>query len=99
MIKIIKFEDLVFKPHLLDRGRVQASVEFADGSSASIIGGSQLYGDGVNTSEIGGSQLYGDGVNTFEVFFSDEDNPRGWQTKEEIEEEFIKRGIPFINMI
>ncbi len=84
MVKIIKFDDLVFKPHLLGGGRVQATVEFADGSSASIVGGSQFYGDGVNT---------------FEVYFSDEDNPRGWQTKEDIEEEFTKRGIPFINMI
>lgn len=83
MVHIVKFEDLVFVPHYLPDS-ISTEVEFADGSSVSIVAGPMLYGDGVNT---------------FEGFFSDGDNPRGWQTKEEIEEEFTKRGIPFINMI
>lgn len=83
MVHIVKFDDLVFVPHHLPDS-IKTEVEFADGSSVSIVAGPMLYGDGVNT---------------FEVFFSDEDNPRCWQAREEIEEEFTKRGIPFINMI
>jgi hypothetical protein len=83
MVHIVKFEDLVFVPHHLPDS-IMSEVEFADGSSVSIVAGPLLYGDGVNT---------------FETWFSDEDSPRGWQTKEELEEEFTKRGIPFINML
>lgn len=84
-LNFISFSDLKFKPHTVIPGGVQARVEFPDGSSASIIGGKM--------------GVYGDGDTTFEVWFSDEEDPRGWQTIEELEKEFYKRCMPFMKLI
>jgi hypothetical protein len=54
-------------------------MEFPNGTNVSIVGG--------------GSGLYGDGDTTFEVWFSDEDEPRGWVSREEINEEFASRSL------
>jgi hypothetical protein len=42
---------------------------------------------------------YGNGDTTFEVWFSDEENPRGYQSREDINKEFILRSMPWRGMI
>ncbi len=70
---IIHFENLVFNPHSLGLGGVQATGHFPiNGKWYSIVGG------------LGG--LYGDGVNTFEVWGDNMDEPIGWLTKDEVEQ-------------
>jgi hypothetical protein len=66
------------------RARIKFEKEFGgNGTEASVIYGKSAY------SEQGEDGEY----NTFEVMYSDEDEPWGWQTKEEINEEFLKRSF------
>jgi len=76
------FNDLVFKPHKLGMGGVQARMKLNNGYSISVVGG--------------GHRLYGDGFNTFEVAIFDRQNEMimlqeddqvlGWRTKDEVTE-------------
>lgn len=98
---IIKsFDDLVFKkddssgydrdiaamleritPH---RSRIKFEKEFGgDGTEASVVYGLSTYSTKGKDGE----------YDTFEVMYSDEEEPRGYQTKEEINEEFLKRSL------
>ena len=95
------FDDLVFTrrdfkctpdvAELLDkmnpfRSRIKFEKEFGgDGTEASVIYGSSTYS----------SQWAGDisKLTTFEVMYSDEDEPRGYQTIDEINEEFLRRSF------
>lgn len=72
MSKIKTFEDLRFTPHRVVPGAVHAFMELPQGQLISVVGG-------------GKSTLYGDGRTTFEVLSSrNEDNPLGYQTKDEV---------------
>lgn len=84
-LKIFSFADIVFEPHTVLPGAKRARVEFPDKSYVSIIGGP--------------SGCYGDGDTTFEVWYSDETDPRGWQTIEDIDKEFSLRSMPWRGMI
>ena len=84
-LKIYQFEDLVFQPHTVIPGGKQARLSFEDGTNVSVIGGNM--------------GVYGDGETTFEVWFSDEENPRGHQSREDINKEFILRSMPWRGMI
>ncbi len=67
-------------PH---RSRMKFEEEFGgDGTEASVVYGGSTY-----------SSKYGSEWQTFEVMYSDEDEPRGWQTKEEINDEFLRRSL------
>lgn len=96
------FEDLVFtrddfgKLHsdhemveMLDRitphrARIKFEKEFGgDGTEASVIYGKSAYSEQDDEGN----------CKSFEVMYSDEDEPRGWQTREEINEEFLKRSF------
>lgn len=84
-LKIYQFEDLVFQHHTVIPGGKQARLSFEDGTNVSVIGGNM--------------GVYGDGETTFEVWFSDEENPRGHQSREDINKEFILRSMPWRGMI
>jgi hypothetical protein len=84
-LKIIQFDDIVFTPHTMIPGGVQARVDFEDGSFVSIVGGP--------------TGVYGDGKTTFEVWYSDDEDPRGWQSIEDINIEFARRSLPWNGMI
>jgi hypothetical protein len=84
-LKIYTFSDIVFKPHTVIPGAVCAKIEFPNETHASIVGG--------------GMGLYGDGDTTFEVWYSDEEDPRGWQSISDINEEFAQRSIRQLGLI
>jgi hypothetical protein len=84
-LKIYSFEDLAFQPHTVIPGGKQARLSFEDGTNVSVIGGNM--------------GCYGNGDTTFEVWYSDEENPRGWQSHEDINKEFSLRSMPWRGMI
>lgn len=83
-LKIFTFEDIEFKPHRVVPGAVHAVLELPNGTNVRLVGG-------------GG--LYGDGVNTFECWYSDDDWPRGYQTKDQINEELRERSIRLLGLL
>ena len=46
------FEDLVFKPHPIGRGCIQATLDLGNDIEVSVVGGPGLYGDGKTTFEV-----------------------------------------------
>ena len=46
------FDDLVFKPHPIGRGAVQAKLDLGNDIEVSVVGGPGLYGDGVTSFEV-----------------------------------------------
>ena len=46
------FDDLVFKPHAIGRGAVQAKLDLGNDIEVSVVGGPGLYGDGVTSFEV-----------------------------------------------
>lgn len=84
-LKIFTFDDLVFTPHTVVPGGKKAYMEFPNGTNVSVVGG--------------GQGIYGDGKKTFEVWYSDEDEPRGWVDIEEMNEEFSRRSFRLDGLI
>lgn len=84
-LKIYSFEDLVFKPHQVFPDGKSAFIKFPNGTSASVVGGA-------------GARLYGNGKTTFEVWYSEDEEPRGYQTIEQINREFGERSIRQLGM-
>lgn len=84
-LKIFTFDDLEFKPHGVVPGAVHAILELPNGTNVSVVGG--------------GSGLYGDGVNTFECWYSEDDEPRGWQSVFQINEELRERSIRLLGLL
>jgi hypothetical protein len=83
-LKIFTFDDLEFKPHRVIPGAVHAILELPNGTNVSVVGGSNLYGDGVNT---------------FECWYSENDEPRGWQSVFQINEELRERSIRLLGLL
>jgi len=46
------FNDLVFKPHLIGRGAVQATLDLGNDIEVSVVGGPGLYGNGETSFEV-----------------------------------------------
>jgi hypothetical protein len=46
------FDDLVFRPHAIGRGAVQAKLDLGNDIEVSVVGGPGLYGDGETTFEV-----------------------------------------------
>jgi hypothetical protein len=46
------FDDLVFKPHVIGRGAVQARLDLGNDIEVSVVGGNGLYGNGKTTFEV-----------------------------------------------
>jgi len=85
-LKIFTFDDLEFKPHGVVPGAVNAFLELPNGTNVSVVGG-------------GSGRLYGDGVNAFECLYSDEDEPRAWQSIFQINEELRERSIRLLGLL
>ncbi len=68
-------DDFTSKAHEEVPGATQWLADKPDGVQISIVGG--------------GKYLYGDGITTFEMCYFDEDNPKRFLTKEDINE-YIK---------
>ena len=65
------------------RSRMKFEREFGgDGTEASVVFGKSTY-----------STWDSEGIHSFEVLYSDEDKPRGWQTRDEINDEFLRRSF------
>jgi hypothetical protein len=86
-LKIYTFEDLEFRAHTVIPEAVHARLEFPNGTNVSVVGGRS------------GSGLHGNGVDTFEVWYSEEEEPRGYQDIEEINEEFAQRSIRLMGLL
>ena len=46
------FDDLVFKPHAIGRGAVQARLDLGNDIEVSVVGGPGLYGNGTTSFEV-----------------------------------------------
>ena len=46
------FDDLVFRPHLIGRGAVQATLDLGNDIEISVVGGPRLYGNGTTSFEV-----------------------------------------------
>jgi hypothetical protein len=74
------FDDLVFKPHPIGRGAVQARLDLGNDIEVSVVGGNGLYGNGKTSFEVA---AFYKTLNKF-VEFPDGENTSGWNTKEEV---------------
>ena len=71
------FDDLVFKPHPIGRGAVQARLDLGNDIEVSVFGGPGLYGDGETTFDV--AAFY----KTLRKFFTmpDGEDVSGWNSK------------------
>ena len=46
------FDDLVFRPHVIGRGAVQAKLDLGNDIEVSVVGGPWMLGDGETTFEV-----------------------------------------------
>lgn len=76
------FDDLVFKPHAIGRGAVQARLDLGNDIEVSVVGGNGLYGNGKTTFEV--AAFY----KTLRKFvpMPDGDDVSGWNSKEQVTE-------------
>jgi hypothetical protein len=74
------FDDLVFKPHTMGRGAVQAKLDLGNDIEVSVVGGDGLYGNGKTSFEVAGW------YKTLGKFVPMEDgnDVSGWNSKEEV---------------
>ena len=76
------FDDLVFKPHPIGRGAVQARLDLGNDIEISVVGGPGLYGDGETTFEVA---AFYKTLGKF-VPMPDGENVSRWNSKEEVTE-------------
>ena len=74
------FDDLVFKPHPIGKGAVQAKLDLGNDIEISVVGGNGLYGNGKTTFEV--AAFY----KTLDKFvpFEDGEDVSGWNSKEQV---------------
>jgi hypothetical protein len=73
------FDDLVFKPHPMGRGAVQARMDLENDIEVSVVGGSGLYGNGTTSFEVA---AFYKTLGKFVPF--ENDDVSGWNSKEEV---------------
>lgn len=83
-LRIYTFADLEFSSHHIP-GAKRAFIELPNGTNASVVGGPR--------------GLYGNGKTTFEVWYSNEDEPRAYQSIEDINLELAERSIIYIGLL
>jgi hypothetical protein len=76
------FDDLVFKPHPIGRGAVQAKLDLGNDIEVSVVGGKGLYGNGKTTFEVA---AFYKTLNKL-VPMPDGDDVSGWNSKEQVTE-------------
>ena len=76
------FDDLVFKPHAMGNGAVQAIMDLGNDIEVSVVGGEGLYGNGVTSFEVA---AFYKTLGKF-VPMPDGDDVSGWNSKEEVTE-------------
>lgn len=74
------FDDLVFRPHAIGRGAVQARLDLGNDIEVSVVGGPGLYGNGKTSFEV---VAFYKTLGKF-VEFPDGENTSGWNSKEEV---------------
>jgi hypothetical protein len=74
------FDDLVFKPHRVVPGGVQARLDLGNDIEVSVVGGPGLYGDGETTFEVAAFYMT---LNKF-VPMPDGEDVSGWNNKEQV---------------
>jgi hypothetical protein len=74
------FDDLVFKPHAIGRGAVQATLDLGNDIEVSVVGGPGMYGDGETTFEVA---AFYKTLGKF-VPMPDGDDVSGWNSKEQV---------------
>lgn len=74
------FDDLVFKPHPIGRGAVQAKLDLGNDIEVSVVGGPGLYGDGETTFEVA---AFYKTLGKF-VPMPDGEDVSGWNSKEQV---------------
>jgi hypothetical protein len=74
------FDDLIFKPHRVISGGVQARLDLGNDIEVSVVGGPGLYGNGETTFEVAAFYMT---LNKF-VPMPDGDDVSGWNTKEQV---------------
>lgn len=74
------FDDLVFRPHDIGRGAVQARLDLGNDIEVSVVGGPGLYGNGKTSFEVA---AFYKTLGKF-VEFPDGENTSGWNSKEEV---------------
>lgn len=74
------FKDLIFNPHPVVPGGVQAKMDLKNGYSISVVGGGRgLYGDGLRTFEVAVFDRQGE-----MIYLQEGDQVLGYQTPSEI---------------
>jgi hypothetical protein len=76
------FDDLVFRPHAIGRGAVQAKLDLGNDIEVSVVGGKGLYGNGKTLFEVA---AFYKTLGKF-VPMPDGDNVSGWNSKEQVTE-------------
>ena len=76
------FDDLIFKPHFIGRGCVEAKLDLGNDIVVSVVGGDGLYGDGKKTFEVA---AFYKTLGKF-VPMPDGEDISGWNTKEQVTE-------------
>jgi hypothetical protein len=76
------FDDLVFKPHSMGNGAVQARMDLGNDIEVSVVGGKHLFGNGVTSFEVA---AFYKTLGKF-VPMPDGNDVSGWNSKEEVTE-------------
>jgi hypothetical protein len=74
------FNDLVFKPHAMGRGAVQARMDLGNDIEVSVVGGPGLYGNGKTSFEVA---AFYKTLGKF-VPFEDGQDVSGYNSKDEV---------------
>ena len=74
------FDDLVFKPHAMGRGAVQAKLDLGNDIEVSVVGGPGLYGNGKTSFEVA---AFYKTLGKF-VPFEDGQDVSGYNSKDEV---------------
>ena len=82
----MKFDNLVFFSHPIIKEAIQARVRLDNGVEVSVVCGEGLYSSSKNG--IRKSVTDVKDVATFEILLEGDDDVRGWQTREEIDQIF-----------
>jgi len=85
------FKNLVFVSHPGIPGGIMAKHRFDNGKELSVVAGTNLYSMSKAGNRAAASNP--DDVSSFEVLVGEDDNVRGWQSREDINEIFAENEV------